>query len=725
MTLLPYRDPARTTDERVQDLLARMTIAEKVGQLVQVGQLEDKHAEDIRAGRIGSSLGADGPMAGNQPQQRMRAGRLNAMQRLAVDGSRLGIPLVFGRDVIHGYRTIFPIPLGQAAAWSPELAEEGGAVAAREASADGIHWTFAPMMDIARDARWGRVAEGYGEDPHLASVLAAATVRGIQGDDISAPDKIAACAKHFVGYGAAEGGRDYNTCEIGEHTLRNVYLPPFAAAVRAGVATVMAAFNEIGGQPMTSHRRLLRDVLKDEYGWDGMVVSDWNAVAELMQHGQAADKAEAARLAALAGIDMDMAGGCYQEHLAAEVAAGRVPMALLDDAVARVLRLKFRLGLFERPYADEEAWQGILLHADHRAAARRAAAAGLVLLKHDPALLPLRRGKLRLGLFGAHDLLHIGGLLFGCWTPDGEAADATSIHDAMKERLGDGGTLVSAHGWDDAYYLGRSCDALVVVLGEAPSRSGEARCVTSIGLPPGQEEQFATLVRLGVPVIAVVIAGRPLAIPDVLRDARAVLWSFHPGGEGAHAIADALFGVVNPGGKLPVTLPRSTGQVPIYYNSKNTSRPPVRDDDGRPSAWCTGYVDERLDPLLPFGFGLSYTTFAYRELAIDRGEIPLGGRATVSVTVANTGERPGDEVVQLYLRDRACTLSRPVRELKAFARVTLAPGETRRVGFSLGDAELGYVGSDGRTVVEPGDFTIWVGGDSRAEMAVALRVLPA
>lgn len=719
----PYQDPTRPIDERISDLLGRMTIAEKVGQLTQVGQLEDAHIPDIRAGAIGSSLGADGPMAGNQPQKRMRAGRLDAMQRIAVGESRLGIPLLFARDVIHGYRTIFPIPLGQAASWDPALVEEGCAIAAREARADGIRWTFAPMMDIARDARWGRVAEGYGEDPLLASAMAVASVRGFQGDDIAAPGRLAACAKHFVGYGAAEGGRDYNACEISGHTLRNVYLPPFAAAVRAGVATVMAAFNEIGGEPMTSHRRLLRGVLKGEYRWDGMVVSDWTAVAELIPHGQAADQADAARLAARAGIDMEMASTCYRSQLAAEVAAGRVPVAELDEAVTRVLRLKFRLGLFERPYADEPADASSCIASEHRAAARRAAGAGLVLLKHDPALLPLRRGKLRLGLFGPHALVHDGSALFGCWTLDGEAGDATSLHDAVRERLAEGGTLVAARSWDDAAYHARACDALVIVLGEAPARSGEARCVTSVDLPPGQVQQFASLVQLGLPVIAVVISGRPLAIPEVLRDARAVLWSFHPGGEGGHAIADALFGVINPGGKLPVTLPRSTGQLPLFYNHKNTGRPPAVDGDGRPTPFSTGYLDERLSPLLPFGFGLSYTTFAYRDLAIDRSEVALTGHAVVSVTVENGGALAGDEVVQLYLRDHACSRTRPVRELKGFRRIALAAGAWMRVEFVLGPDELGFIADDGTTVVEPGDFTIWVGGDSRAELAVGLRVV--
>ena len=724
MSDLPYRNPPLPIPERIRDLLARMTLAEKVGQLVQVGQLADSHADAIRAGGIGSSLGADGPLAGNDAQQQMRAGRLDAMQRLAVEQSRLGIPLLFGRDVIHGYRTIFPIPLGQAAAWSPELVEEGSAIAAREASADGIHWTFAPMMDIARDARWGRVAEGYGEDPHLASVMAVATVRGLQGDDLAAPQRLAACAKHFVGYGAAEGGRDYNTCEIGEHTLRNVYLPPFRAAVRAGVATVMAAFNEISGVPMTSHRRLLTNVLKDEYAWDGMVVSDWNAVAELMQHGQAADRAEAAVRALDAGIDMDMASGCYGDELVAAVQAGRLSATALDAAVERVLRLKFRLGLFERPYADTDAQYPV---ADHRAAAERAASAGIVLLKHDPALLPLRLdeqrpGNLRIGVFGPPDLLTIGSSLFGCWTPDGDANAVPPLQAALRTRLGRGATVVCGNGWDDASYNARGCDVLVVVLGEAPTRSGEARCVTDIGLPPGQAEQFAALVRLGIPLITVVLAGRPLAIPAVLRDAQAVLWSFHPGSGGAAALAAVLAGDANPGGKLPVSLPRATGQVPLYYNAKNTSRPPQRDAHGRASAFCTGYLDERLDAQLPFGFGLSYTTFAYRDAQLDRPSIAPDGQVTVAVTVSNTGSRSGDEVVQVYLRDHACTFTRPVRELKAFRRITLAPGASARVEFTLGAEELGYIAGDGAVVVEPGEFTIWIGGDSSGGTALTLRV---
>lgn len=692
-------------EKQIDALLARMTLAEKVGQMVQVPishpQLEDR----IRRGGVGSVIYSGTPLPGTGPQDPVTAGRLNRLQRIAVEESPSRIPVLFGRDVIHGYKTVAPIPLGLAASWSPEVVEAVSRVAAREASADGIRWTFAPMLDIARDPRWGRIAEGFGEDPYLCATLARAAVRGFQGDDLRDPESILACAKHYVGYGAAEGGRDYNTVEITTATLRNVYLPSFHAAVQAGVGSIMSAFPEIGGVPVTAHRELLTDILKDEWGFDGFVVSDWAAVDELRYHGVAADRADAARLAAHAGVDMDMAADVYAEELVAVVESGALPEAVIDEAVRRILRAKFRLGLFEQPYTDE-ARASVHLSAEHLQTVRDAAARSLVLLKND-GILPLERdGDLTIGVFGP--LADARRTLFGSWVLDGVEKAVVSVLDRVREKAGAGVTVRTAELWDDALKQAPRCDVVIAVMGEAISRSGEDNCVTTLDLPPGQQAFLDALHALQVPTVVVLLAGRSLALERVHQTANAILMAWHPGTEGAQAIADALFGDVNPSGKLPVTFPRTVGQVPLYYNHRPTGRPLPRDRRH------TRYADQLDTPLYPFGYGLSYTEFEYRDLRVT----PDGPTSvSVSAEVANVGDRAGDEIVQLYIRDCVASLSRPVKELKGFARVSLAPGESQTVTFRLTEAELGFYDARGQWTFEPGEFDVWIGPDSTRGLA--------
>jgi beta-glucosidase len=690
-------------ESRIDALLAQMTLEEKVGQMNQASNSSEVNLDDIRKGNVGSMICATSAYAGNDRQERLVAGHLNSLQRVAVEKTRLGIPLLFARDVIHGHRTVFPIPLGQAATWSPESVEAAAAIAANEARADGIHWTFTPMMDIARDPRWGRIAEGFGEDPWLASRLVEAAVAGYQGDDLSAPDRMMACAKHFVGYGAAEGGRDYNTAEISESTLRNVYLPPFHAAAQAGVGSFMSAFNEIGAEPVTASHRILTEILKDEWSSDAVVVSDWNAVAELIEHGVAADAAEAARLATIAGVDIDMTSWSYVKHLADEVRAGRVDEAVIDAAVRRVLRAKFRLGLFERPYTDETRAARVHLHADHLARARQVATEGMVLLKND-GVLPLAKDGVTYGVFGP--LATVTDTLFGTWTLDGLAEDVTPILDSIRAVAAQ--PVLHATLPDDAVSLARYADVVIAILGESAGRSGEDNCVTTLELPAGQLELLRGLRKIGKPIVAVVIAGRPLELGPVLELVDGLVWSFHPGIAGGAALADVLFGDAEPSGKLPVTFPRTVGQVPIHYNHKRTGRPlPV-------GSKRTRYIDNVDTPQFPFGFGLHYTTFEYGDLTIDG--------LSVSVTVTNTGERSGEEIVQLYIRDDVSSQTRPVKELKGFRRVAVLPGESQVVTFDLTTEDLAYYLPGKGWVTEPGTFTVWVGPDSQSGLVGSLTV---
>lgn len=700
-----------STENFIQNLLSQMTLEEKIGQLNQYQARDDNAPQVLSAGLAGSILNASGALTGRGFSASANVEQHNALQQMALE-SRLKIPLLFGRDVIHGYRTIFPIPLAQAAAFDPDLAGQAAAVAAREASAEGIKWTFAPMLDIARDPRWGRIAEGNGEDPYLGSEIAKAVVHGYQGDDPAAPDRLIACAKHYAGYGAAEGGRDYDGGEISDPTLRDVYLPPFQAAVRAGVGTLMSAFVDLNGMPATANRYLLTDILRGEWGFDGFVVSDWESIKELIDHGIAEDEADAARLALYAGVDMDMVSEVYLNHLARVMDEGRLSLAELDEAVLRILRIKARAGLFEHPFTDPQRPARDLLRPEARQLARQLAARSMVLLKNRADLLPLNG--LRHILF-AGDFVHARDELFGTWSPDGRAADVTPLDEAVRANAPKDTELWFIPNRDLALALAHRVDAVVLLLGEHPSRSGENANVSDLNLPPGQIQFLESMAELGKPLVVVIFAGRPLVIPRVIALADAVLYAWHPGIEGAAALADVLFGRVEPGGRLPVTFPRATGQVPIYYNRKNSGRPVTPDGEFR-----YRYIDLPDGPLFPFGFGLTYTQFEYSDLRLSSPR--LNGRLEIQATITNIGRQAGSEVVQLYVRDRVGSLTRPVRELKSFHRVHLQPGKSHHVTFTLTEQQLAFTRADGSYGVEPGLFQVWVAPHSQAGLQGEFRL---
>jgi beta-glucosidase len=708
-------DAGAPIESRIDSLLAVMSRGEKIGQMHQIYNISEAHADELRAGGIGSSLFASGAWAGNYADSGVRVEAINAVQHIAVEQSRLGVPLLFARDVIHGYRTMFPIPLGQAASWDPAVVREGARIAATEASADGLRWTFAPMMDIARDPRWGRVAEGYGEDPFLASRMAEAAVEGFQGEDLSAPDAVAACAKHFLAYGLAEGGRDYNIFSAGPRLLRDIYLPPFYAAVRAGVAAIMTSFTEIDGIPTTIDAALVTGVLREEWGFDGVVVTDWDEINELLNHGVAAERAEAARLTLAAGTDMEMVGGCYRDTLDALVERGEVAESLLDRAVRRILRLKFRLGLFERPYRDESVDRAGPLPAARRDAARRAAVRSAILLVND-GVLPIEPGTAKRILLTGQ-MLAARAELLGTWTLDARPDDTHTIEEAMRRRYGEQ-ALDVRHFPDEAVRQARFADVVIAFVGEHPLRGGEANSTTTLDLPPGQLEQLKALHAIGTPLVVVILAGRPLAIPWAARHAAAVLYLFHPGIEGGRAIAELLAGDASPGGRCPMSFPRSVGQVPIYYNVKNTVKPqdPRRRADAR-------YADSPDTPLFPFGYGLGYTRFVYDNLRLAESTLRPADTLEVSVEVHNVGERDGEETVQAYVRDLVGSATRPLKELKAFARVAVPAHERRTVLLRIPVAELAFTGANLRRAVEPGEFHLWVGPNAAEGQRASFRVI--
>jgi len=718
----------------IDELLGRMTLDEKIGQMIQVhadGPTAPTRVGDaIRAGRVGSVINQVDLAAANE------------LQRIAVEESRLGIPLLLGRDVVHGFSTILPIPLGLAATWNPELIRDGATMAALEATGSGVNWTFAPMIDIARDPRWGRIAESFGEDPYLASVMGVAMLRGFQGDDLSAPGAIAACAKHFAGYGASESGKDYATTNIPENELRNVHLPPFRAAVDAGVAAVMASFSDLDGVPASANRFLFRDVLRTEWGFDGIAVSDWNSIHQLVDHGLAEDDRESAYLAVTAGLDMDMAGQPYPTCLAGLIEDGRVDIRLIDEAVANILRVKIRLGLFESPYVDPARLPAISEEQKHRIA-RDAATQSVVLLKNDAGLLPL-------SLQDIGSIAVIGPMAddpyeqLGTWVFDGDPTRSVTPLQAIRELAGDAVGIrharalettrsKSAAGFGDAVEAARNSDAVLLFLGEESILSGEAHSRADISLPGAQAELIRELRRTDRPIVGVILAGRPLTLTNVIDDLDALLFAWHPGTMGGPAIADLLFGVASPSGKLPATFPRMVGQVPIYYGQKNGGRPPVAGevvliDDipvraGQTSLGNTSFhLDAGYMPLFPFGFGLSYTEFGYSDLTLSATEMQIGGSLVAGVDVTNRGDVAGNEVVQLYVRDLVGSVTRPVRELKGFRRVYLEPGETRRVEFELRTEDLAFFGRDNTLIVEPGQFHLWVGGDSAADLRAEFRL---
>lgn len=698
----------RDVEKEINSLLSRMTLEEKLGQLQQLdgegnGNYRPEHVELVRKGLLGSTLNVRGAKVTNE------------LQRVAMNESRLKIPLIFGFDVIHGYRTVFPIPLAEASSWDPASVERASSIAAAEARAVGLHWTFAPMVDIARDPRWGRIMEGSGEDPFLGSAMARARTIGFQGKDYSAPDKVVACAKHYVGYGAAEAGRDYNTTDISEWTLRQIYLPPFKATVDAGIGTFMSAFNDLNGVPASANHFTLTRVLRDEWKFDGFVVSDYTSVQELINHGLAADGRQAANAALNAGVDMEMVSRLYNQNGASLLKDGKLTQQTIDEAVRRILRIKFRLGLFDNPYADEARESRVVFSTENQTAARQIAAHSMVLLKNDRNILPLSKTVRSIALIGP--LADSQKDMIGAWSGDGKASDAITLLQGLKTKVGSQVKINYAkgcevtgdntNGFAEAVNAAKTSDIVIMAIGEAAEMSGEASSRSSLDIPGRQLDLVKAVQATGKPVVIVLMNGRPLTIPWLAENSPAILEAWFAGTQAGNAIADVLFGDVNPGGKLPVTFPRSLGQVPLYYNHMNTGRPPDPN-----SKWTSKYLDIDWTPLFPFGYGLSYTQFALSNLQLSARNIQPDGKLTITVEVQNAGSRAGDEVVQLYLRDVAATRTRPVKELKGFQRVSLQPGEKRQLTFSLTPAELAFYNEDMRFVVEPGVFNVMVGTSS-------------
>jgi beta-glucosidase len=695
----------KSLEQRVDSLMALMTIDEKVGQLVQYSNGRIDRTQLIREGKVGSLLN----VLGTTDTRRF--------QRIAVEETRLKIPLIFGFDVIHGYRTTFPIPLATACTWDPGLNEKAERVAATEATASGVHWTFAPMVDIARDPRWGRIAEGAGEDPYLGSVIAAARVRGFQGSDLTSPTSLLACVKHFAAYGGAEGGRDYNTVDISERTLREIYLPPFHAAVQAGVRSLMCSFNEIAGVPSSGNRMLLTDILRGEWGFDGFVVSDWGSIGEMLLHGVIADSIDAATLSLHAGVDMDMESGCYADYLTSALKKGLVPETEVNDAVRRVLREKFRLGLFDNPYknCDPEREKRDILTPANRQLAREVAKRSIVLLKDENNLLPLNKKIKSLAVIGP--LADNQRDPLGPWSGAGRPQDVVTMLGGIKAKLSASTEIRYAKGctisetapedFSEALKVARGCDMIVAVVGESAFMSGEASSRSFIGLPGAQEELVRVLQATGKPLVVVLMNGRPLAIPWIAEHVPAIVESWFLGVEAGNAIADVLFGDYNPSGKITATFPRATGQVPYYYNHKSTGRP--ADDTLK---FTSRYLDLPSSPLYPFGYGLSYTTFSYGGLALSSGKLHSNDSVVVTAVVKNTGNRAGEETAQLYIHDEVASVTRPVKELKGFEKVALASGESKTVRFVLTADQLKFYDLSMNWTVEPGKFKIFVGPNS-------------
>jgi len=710
-------------DTKVENLLSQMTLREKIGQMNQLAG-GHKWIEQIKAGECGSVLNC------NSPEE------ILAVQKAAVEQSRLGIPLLISRDVIHGYHTIFPIPLGQAATFNPELVEKGARIAAIEATAGGIRWTFSPMLDISRDPRWGRVAEGSGEDPYLNTVMGVAMVKGYQGKNLNDPTAMAACAKHFVGYGAAEGGRDYNTAMLSERILRNVYFPAFKATADAGVATFMTAFNEVDGIPCTGHNWLLRDVLRGEWGWTGMIVSDYRSIDQMEIHGYSQDKKHTAEQAVKAGVDMDMMSFAYIDHIEALVADGRLSEKDIDRAVGNILRLKFELGLFDNPYIDLEASVKVDYAPEHLQAAKQAALESAILLKNRDNTLPLTNAKTILVTGPLADAPHDQ---LGTWTFDGEKEHTITPLEALKKEYNviyEPGLKFSRDKNTSDFRKVRNAaakaDAVLVFVGEEAILSGEAHSMSDLDLKGAQSELIAEIAKTGKPVVTVVIAGRPLTIEKDLANCDAMLYCFHPGTMGGPAIADLIKGYESPSGKLPMTFIREAGQAPFYYNHNMTGRPykgnePQLDEIPleavQNSTGCTSfYLDSGNKPLFPFGYGLSYTSFSYSKPSLDKSSYSKDETINARVIVCNTGNVMATEVVQLYIRDVAASVVRPVKELKGFQRVTLEPGQSKEVCFQLPVSELAFWDINMNYSVEPGRFNLWIAGDSESGQMIDFEV---
>ncbi|UMY64529.1 MULTISPECIES: beta-glucosidase BglX [unclassified Flavobacterium] len=722
------RTPLKPKAVFVAELMAKMTVEEKIYQMVQFSSdgtvTGPKSGENyitlIEQGKVGSVLNAYGAVDTRK------------IQEINMKASRLKIPLLFGFDVIHGYQTIFPINLGMASSFNPNAVEKAARVAASEAAAAGVHWTFAPMVDIARDARWGRVSEGSGEDVYLGKLLAAANVRGFQGTDLAATNTILACAKHFAAYGAAESGRDYNTVDMSERVLRDVYLPPFKAAVDAGARTFMASFNEISGVPSTANRHLLRDILKDEWKFSGMVVSDYTGVNEMIAHGFARDEKDAAIKAINAGLDMDMVGASFMNTLKQSYDEGRVSIQTIDDACRRILEVKYDLGLFEDPYrySDVKREKETIGKPEFLQAALDVAKQSMVLLKNEGGILPLKKTQ-RIAFVGplVSDEFHI----IGSWAAHGDRdGQAVSVAEGVRNFLGTTSNVTFSKGVDiesdvrtdmkEALRAAANADVIVAVMGERENMSGEAASRTNLDLPGIQKEFLAELKKLGKPIVLVLLNGRPLTLTWEAANIDAILECWWPGTRGGDAIAQTLFGANNPSGKLPISFPKAVGQLPLYYNHKSTGRPYLGPTDPE-QRFKSRYLDVDNAALFPFGFGLSYTTFAYDAMRVSTPKVPFDGTVTISAEVRNTGAVEGTEVVQLYVKDVTGSVTRPVRELKGIQRVSLAPGERKTVSFTLSKEDLAFWTLDMTYAAEPGLFEVFIGGSSEASLSGSFELL--
>ncbi|MHB8854254.1 MAG: beta-glucosidase BglX [Ignavibacteriaceae bacterium] len=701
-------------ESKIDSLLSRMTLEEKIGQLNQFAGTNKQRDELVEEGKVGSFLGIKG------------AAEINRIQKIAIEKSRLKIPIIFGNDVIHGYKTTFPIPLAASCSWDTELVKSSAGIAAFEAASEGTNWTFAPMVDIARDPRWGRIAEGAGEDPYLGSAMAIALVEGFQGKNLSDKNTIAACAKHFVAYGAAEGGRDYNTVDISDRTLKEIYLPPFKAAVDAGVVTIMSAFNSLNGVPASANHYTITDILKNSWRFNGFVVSDYNSIGELINHGIAGNKAQAALKAITAGVDMDMVGDTiegyvYEPNLSKLIDEKKLSIKVIDASVRRILRVKYRLGLFEHPYVDTSYFRNNSLASSYKdSVALRLAEESIVLLKNKKNILPLKKNLKSIAVIGplADDYYDP----LGPWACMPVPKNVVTVLQGIKNLVPSSTKIKYIKGceiiggdkkeFDNAVKAAGESDVVILILGESAGMSGEAASRTNIDLPGFQEELAETIFKVGKPVVVVLMNGRPLTINWIAENIPSVLECWFLGDQTGNAIANVLFGNYNPSGKLSVSFPRSTGQIPVYYDHLNTGRPFQENNK-----YTSKYLDSPNTPLFPFGYGLSYTTFKYDSIKISENKIKIGDTTSVSVEVMNTGKAAGEEIVQLYLRDLVASVSRPVKELKGFKRIYLNPGEEKTVTFSITPAMLKFYNIDMKKVIEPGKFQIMIGGNSNAALS--------
>jgi len=717
-------DAERTViQERVDSLMALMTLREKIGQTVLYTTehdvtgptVDDNYLQYLRNGELGAMFNATG------------SAFTRKLQKVAVEDTRLGIPLLFGYDVIHGHKTIFPIPMGEASSWDLDLIERSARISAIEASAEGLHWTFAPMVDVARDPRWGRVAEGAGEDVYLCTEVSAARVRGFQGSSLNDPSTIMACAKHYAAYGAAQAGRDYHTVDISENTLRNVYLPPFKKLVENDVATIMTSFNELNGTPATGNDYLLNDILRDEWNFNGFVVTDYTSINEMVHHGYAKDLKHAGELAMNAGVDMDLQGGVYLNHMEESIKNGEVSEKRLDEAVRSILTMKFKLGLFDDPfkYCQEEKEKEVILSEEHLAAAREVAKKSIVLLKNENKILPLSNDT-KIALIGplADDEHHI----IGNWIARGDRnGTAVSVKEGLESRKA---TFQFAKGcelddnsdkdFQQAVNKAKAADVVVMVMGESERMSGEAASRTDIRLPGRQRDLLKQIKKTGKPIVIVLMNGRPLDLTLESELADAILEAWFPGTSGGHAIADVLYGDYNPSGKLTLSFPMNVGQVPIYYNMKNTGR--QADIEGANERYTSKYIDAPNEPLFPFGYGLSYTTFEYGEVQLSRSSLSRKQNITASIEVRNTGEYDGEEVVQLYIRDRVGSITRPVKELKGFQKIFLKRGESQTVTFEISTEDLKFYKDGSGFIAEDGEFQLSIAGSSDADFTTTFQL---